>query len=65
MSPHNYYNKIFDWIKQGLVDPSVVLTHVFPLSRIDEVYTKFDKHEDGMIKPLIIPDYLMKGERIL
>jgi threonine dehydrogenase-like Zn-dependent dehydrogenase len=63
--PHKYYQNIFDWIKQGLVDPSVVLTHVFPLSRIDEVYTKFDKHEDGMIKPLIIPDYLMKGERIL
>jgi threonine dehydrogenase-like Zn-dependent dehydrogenase len=64
--PHKYYNYIFECIQLGLVDPSVILTHVFPLSKIDEVYIKFDKHEDGLIKPLVIPDYLMKkGERIL
>jgi len=63
--PHKYYNMIFTWIKEGLVDPSVILTHVYPLSKMEEVYAKFDKHEDGMIKPLVIPDSFYKGDRFM
>jgi threonine dehydrogenase-like Zn-dependent dehydrogenase len=59
--PHKYYSMIFQKIKAGLIDPSVVLTHVFPLSKISEVYAKFDKHEDGIMKPLVIPDAYFKG----
>jgi len=61
--PHKYQKMIFKWIMDGLVDPSVILTHVYPLSKIDEVYKTFDKHEDGIIKPLIIPDHLYRAER--
>lgn len=54
--PHNYYKMIFDAMASGKVDPTVVLTHTYPLSKCDEVYKKFDKHEDGMIKVLVLPD---------
>ena len=58
--PHKYANKIFDLIQSEQIDPSFVITHTFPLSQIAEVYRKFDAHEEGMIKCLIIPDELYK-----
>ena len=58
--PHRYYKKIFDCILSGDIDPSFAITHTFPLSQIAEVYDKFNKHEDGMIKPVLIPDSLFK-----
>jgi len=57
--PHNYYKMIFDALLTGKVDPTVVFTHTFPLSKCDEVYQIFDKHEGGIIKPYLIPDSLM------
>lgn len=54
--PHNYYKLIFDAIKSGKVDPTFVWTHTFPLSKGDEAYKTFDKHENGIIKPYILPD---------
>jgi len=56
--PHNYYKLIFDALKTGKVDPTVVFTHTFPLSKVDEAYKVFDKHESGIIKPFLIPDSL-------
>jgi threonine dehydrogenase-like Zn-dependent dehydrogenase len=56
--PHNYYKLIFDAMKTGQVDPTVVFTHTFPLSRVDEAYKVFDKHEGGIIKPFLLPDSL-------
>jgi threonine dehydrogenase-like Zn-dependent dehydrogenase len=58
--PHRYVDKIFELIKSGDIDPSVVITHTFPLSQISEVYRKFDAHEQGMIKCLVIPDQFYK-----
>lgn len=58
--PHNYYQEIFDAMLSKKVNPTVVLTHTYPLSKIDEVYKKFDKHEDGMLKVFILPDSLYK-----
>jgi len=26
-----------------------------------DVYAKFDKHEDGIIKPFVVPDYILLG----
>jgi threonine dehydrogenase-like Zn-dependent dehydrogenase len=62
--PHKYYSMIFNLMKQGVIDPSIIFTHLYPLSKIEEVYSMFDKHEDGMIKPLIIPDSYYKGNRL-
>jgi len=56
--PHKYYKLIFDAMEKGAVDPTVVLTHTYPLSKCDEVYKLFDKHEGGMIKPYLLPDEL-------
>ena len=58
--PHNYYKLIFDAMASGKVDPSFVFTHIFPLSKGDQAYAQFDKHEAGIIKPYLIPDYLFK-----
>jgi threonine dehydrogenase-like Zn-dependent dehydrogenase len=54
--PHKYYKKIFELIQTGVVDPSVIITHTYPLSQIKEVYDLFNKHEQGIIKTLILPD---------
>jgi len=54
--PHNYYQLIFDAIKTGKVNPEVVFTHTFPLSKCDEAYKVFNSHEGGIIKPYLIPD---------
>jgi len=59
--PHNYYKLIFDAMGTGKVDPTVLLTHEFPMSKTDEVYRKMDKHEDGIIKAFIVPDSLYVG----
>jgi len=54
--PHKYQKHIFDLIKAGEIDPSVIITHTFSLSKAPEVYKMFDKHENGIIKPYIVPD---------
>jgi len=54
--PHKYYKQIFEAMSKGLVDPAVVLTHTFPLSKIDEAYKQFEKPEGGVIKPFVLPD---------
>jgi len=54
--PHNYYKLIFDAMASGKVDPTFVWTHTFPLSKGDEAYKIFDKHENGIIKPYLLPD---------
>jgi len=56
--PHNYYQIIFDAIKSGKVDPTVCFTHTYPLSKIDEAYKLFEKHEDHCIKVFVVPDSL-------
>jgi len=57
--PHNYYKMIFEAIQTGKVDPSVVFTHTLPLSKADEAYKIFDKHQDNIIKPYLLPDSLL------
>jgi threonine dehydrogenase-like Zn-dependent dehydrogenase len=57
--PHKYYSIIFDAILSGKVDPTVVFTHSFPLSKCDEAYKLLDRQEEGMLKPYLVPDSLM------
>jgi threonine dehydrogenase-like Zn-dependent dehydrogenase len=56
--PHKYQEQILNLIKNGEFDPSIVITHTFPLSKCAEVYKMFDKHEGGIIKCVLIPDAL-------
>ena len=40
-------------IEQGKIDTTPLITHRFPLSRIEEAYRIFENKEDGVIKVAI------------
>jgi threonine dehydrogenase-like Zn-dependent dehydrogenase len=61
--PQKYQKKIFELITKGEVDPSVVITHSYPFSMCAEVYKIFDEHQDGIIKPILIPDRLYESHK--
>jgi len=56
--PQKYQKKIFEAMAKGEIDPTVVLTHTYPLSKGDEAYKAMNNHANGMIKPLVLPDHL-------
>ena len=41
---------VLQLIEQGKIDTTPLITHRFPLSRIDEAYNIFENKEDGVIK---------------
>ena len=45
--------EILRLIEQGLIDTTPLITHRFPLERIDEAYRLFENREDGVIKVAI------------
>lgn len=48
--------EILDLIAQGKIDTTPLITHRFPLSRIEEAYDVFENLRDGVIKVAIFPD---------
>jgi len=62
--PQKYYKHIFEALSSGEVNPAVVFTHTYPLSKGDQAYKDFDEHKNGMIKPLVIPDEYIKEENL-
>lgn len=42
--------EILDLIEQGLIDTTPLITHRYPLNRIDEAYRLFEGRRDGVIK---------------
>ena len=42
--------EVLNLIAQGKIDTTPLITHRFPLSRIDETYRLFENKEDGVIK---------------
>lgn len=44
-------------IEQGKIDTTPLITHRFPLSRIEEAYRIFENKEDGVIKIAIYNEY--------
>jgi len=40
-------------IATGRVDPTLMTTHRFPFSRVDEAFELMSSKDDGVIKPLI------------
>ena len=45
--------QILSLIEEGKIDTTPLITHTFPLSRIDEAYSLFENKEDGVIKVAI------------
>jgi threonine dehydrogenase-like Zn-dependent dehydrogenase len=46
--------EILSLIEDGKIDTAPLITHSFPLSRIDEAYRLFENKEDGVIKVAVI-----------
>ena len=47
--------EILNLIAQGKIDTTPLITHRFPLSRIEEAYDVFENRKDGVIKVAIFP----------
>ena len=45
--------EILSLIEEGKIDTTPLITHTFPLSRIDDAYRLFENKEDGVIKVAI------------
>ena len=52
---HRYVPELLDFIRQGKIDPSFVVTHRLPLSRAAEGYQMFREKKDGCIKVVLDP----------
>lgn len=48
--------EILHLIEEGKIDTTPLITHRFPLSRIEEAYTLFEEKCDGVIKVAVYPD---------
>ena len=47
---HKYWEELLQKIRDGTLDPSVMVSHRVRLDDMDKVYTKFDRKEDAMQK---------------
>jgi 2-desacetyl-2-hydroxyethyl bacteriochlorophyllide A dehydrogenase len=50
-----YMGKLLGMVKEGKVDPSIIITHTLPLSEAPKGYDIFYKRTDGCIKVLLKP----------
>jgi len=50
-----YWNQLLDYIQQGKVDPSFVISHRMSLDDAAKAYHIFDKKEDNAVKILLKP----------
>lgn len=53
---HRYLKPLFEKIASGQIDPSFVVTHVFPLSGAPHAYEIFKKKLDGCVKVVLKPE---------
>ncbi len=52
---HKYVPELLDYIRQGKIDPSFVVTHRLPLSQAPQGYKMFKEKTDGCIKIVLDP----------
>ena len=52
---HRYVPRLLDYIRQGKIDPSFVVTHRIPLSEAAHGYHLFREKKDGCIKVVLDP----------
>lgn len=48
-------DEVLQLIAEGKLDTTPLITHVYPLNRIEEAYELFEKKQDGVIKIAIVP----------
>jgi threonine dehydrogenase-like Zn-dependent dehydrogenase len=53
---HRYLKPLFEKIESGQIDPSFVVTHVFPLGQAPDAYEIFKKKLDGCVKVVLKPE---------
>jgi len=58
-----YWHQLLDYIKTNQIDLRFIISHVLPLSKAAEVYSVFDKKEEGMIKTVLKTDFGMQMEQ--
>ena len=52
---HKYVPQLLDFIRQGRIDPSFVVTHRLPLAQAPQAYKMFNEKKDGCIKVVLDP----------
>jgi threonine dehydrogenase-like Zn-dependent dehydrogenase len=52
---HKYVPRLLDYIREGKIDPSFVVTHRLPLSQAEHAYHLFREKKDGCIKVVLDP----------
>jgi threonine dehydrogenase-like Zn-dependent dehydrogenase len=52
---HRYVPELLDFIRQGKIDPSFVVTHRLPLTQAPQAYSMFREKTDGCIKVVLDP----------
>ena len=53
---HRYIPRLLDYISQGKIDPSFVVTHRVPLTEAAEAYKTFQEKKDQCIKVVLKPN---------
>ncbi len=54
--PNWGFPQAFELLKQGLIPPSLVLTHTFSLQELEQAFALFTKTGEEVIKPVILLD---------
>ena len=54
-------DRLISLIASGKIDTRPLITHTFPLSRIMDAYSLFERHADGCVKCAIRPDDAQEG----
>ncbi len=49
------YRRVVEMIRRGAVDPSRVITHRFPLAKIEDAFALLDARREGVLKVAILP----------
>lgn len=52
---HRYLQPLFEMIESGQIDPSFIVTHIFPLEDAPDAYEIFKHKVDGCIKVVMKP----------
>lgn len=52
---HRYLQPLYEMIESGEIDPSFVVTHIFPLEQAPEAYETFKHKLDGCVKVVMKP----------
>jgi threonine dehydrogenase-like Zn-dependent dehydrogenase len=56
-----YWDTLLDLIREGEIDPSIVITHILPLEEASKGYKIFDAKEDGCVKVVLKPGMKKEG----